>query len=55
MEDRLTAWSIFWLICASVSLIGIILGHYHHLLTLFIAVVMMIASAKDEIESQDKH
>ena len=55
MEDRLNTWSIFWLIVATGGLVGIILEHYQHLLTLMVGIIMMVVTGTEDEDNNPSY
>ena len=49
-----TLWSIVWLIVAIISMVAVILGHYHQILGVIIGTLMMVACSEDEEQSNNE-
>ena len=53
MKRDFDTWGIAWLLVATIGLIGLILGHYQHLLTFVVGLIMMAISCEKHDEDNE--
>lgn len=54
MNTKANLWGIIWLIVAFVGLIAVILGYYHHMMTVIVATFLMTIAKEEDNQSNSR-